>query len=176
MKQPLLLMLRNQWFAALVHAGLWILVFLAAFGVTGKMPDVKEEEAFSLPPQDPVPVAKLAGLFGPESATRIPATTTNRIDPFYTKYFVPPPAPTPPAPTTRKFELTYEGYYGTSDGPRQTLVKLADTFIVAPIGARVISNLFVSDVSFQALTLTNDTGQTNVLLLNVKKEVEVPIK
>ena len=139
------------------------------------MPDVREEEAFSAPPQDPVPVAKLAALFGPETVTAVPART-NAADPFYTKYFVPPPAPTPPAPTTRKFELTYEGYYGTSDGPKQTLVKLADTFIVAPIGARVISNLFVSDVSFQALTLTNDAGQTNVLLLNVRKEVEVPIK
>jgi hypothetical protein len=175
MKQPLLQLLRNRWFAALVHACLWMLVFLAAFGVTGKMPDVREEEAFSVPPQDPVPVAKLAQLFSADAFPRkLPGT--NEVDAFYTRYFVPPPAPTPPAPTTRKFELVYEGYYGTADGPKQTLVKLGDTFIVAPIGGRVISNLFVSDVSFQALSLTNTTGQTNMLLLNVKKEVEVPIK
>jgi hypothetical protein len=175
MKQPFLQLLRNRWFAAFIHACLWILVFLAAFGVTGKMPDVREEEAFSVPPQDPVPVAKLGQLFGGEFSPRKPAATTNE-DAFYTRYFVPPPTPTPPVPTTRKFELIYEGYYGTSDGPKQTLVKLGDTFIVAPVGGRVISNLFVSDVSFQALSLTNTTGQTNVLLLNVKKEVEVPIK
>jgi hypothetical protein len=121
-------------------------------------------------------VAKLGQLFNPESWARKPPHGTNSADAFYTTYFVPPPTPPPPAPTTRKFELTYEGYYAAAEGPKQTLVKLADTFIVAPIGGRVISNLFVSDVSFQALSLTNTTGQTNVLLLNIKKEVEVPIK
>lgn len=176
MKQPLLQTLRNRWFAAFVHATLWVLVFLAAFGVTGKMPDVREEEAFSTPPQDPVPVAKLAQLFNSESSTQKARRGTNSLDAFYTTYFVPPPTPAPPVPTTAKFELTYEGYYSAADGPKQTLVKLTNSFIVAPIGGRVISNLFVSDVSFQALSLTNTTGQTNVLLLNVKKEVEVPIK
>jgi hypothetical protein len=175
MKQPFLQTLRSRWFAAFIHAGLWVLVFLAAVGLAGKMPDVREQEAFSTPPQDPVPVAKLAPLFGSDLWPKFP-TGTNYLGAFYTRYFVPVPAPALPAPTTRKFELIYQGFYGTSDGPKQTVVGIGDGFIIAPIGGRVISNLFVSDASYQALVLTNTTSQTNVLLLNTKKEVEVPIK
>jgi hypothetical protein len=87
----------------------------------------------------------------------------------------------PAAPTTRKFELTYQGFYGGGDRPKYTVVKIADvklgdSFVVSPLGGKVISNVFVADASFQALVLTNTTAQTNILLLNVKKEIEVPIQ
>jgi len=52
---------------------------------------------------------------------------------------------------------------------------LADVVLPKPLGAHVSTNWFVADASFQALTLTNSTGQTTVLPLNVKKEIEVPI-
>ena len=175
MKQPLLDTLKSRWFAAFVHAGLWVLVFLGVVGLAGKMPDVREQESFSTPPQDPVPVAKLSHLFAPESWPK-PLHETNNLGSFYTRYFVPVPAPAPPAPTTRKFELTYQGFYGAADSVRQTIIKIGDGFVVTPVGARVISNLFVSDASYQALVLTNTSAQTNILLLNTKKEVEVPIK
>jgi hypothetical protein len=43
-------------------------------------------------------------------------------------------------------------------------------------GTAIASNVFVGDAGFNILTLTNLSAQTNLLPLNVKKEIEVPIK
>jgi hypothetical protein len=53
---------------------------------------------------------------------------------------------------------------------------VGDLFVVAVIGAPITTNLFVADASLQSLLLTNHVAQTNLLPLNVKKEIEVPIK
>jgi hypothetical protein len=174
MKQPFLQTLKSRWFAVCAQAAIWLLVILAAIGLTGKMPQVREEDSFSVPPQDPVPVSKLGHLFGPETG-QMPPAATNAVSAFYTKHFVPPPVQTPPAPTTRKFELTYQGFY-EAENVRRTVVKIGEGFVVSNIGGRVISNLFVADASFQALVLTNPAAQTNILILNTKKEIEVPIQ
>ena len=38
------------------------------------------------------------------------------------------------------------------------------------------ANLFVADATMQNLTLTNSAAQTNILVLNTKKPLEVPIQ
>ena len=48
--------------------------------------------------------------------------------------------------------------------------------MVTPVGAKVVTNWFVAEATLQSLTLTNLTAQTNVLTLNAKKEIEVPIQ
>jgi hypothetical protein len=93
---------------------------------------------------------------------------------FFTRHFTPPPTPPPPAPTTRKVEITYSGFYEAGEA-RHVIVKLANAFVDGTLGARVTTNWFFSDATYQALTLTNIAGQTNVLPLNTKKEIEVPI-
>lgn len=166
--------LRSRWLIVGFHAALWLLICLAAANLGGKAPPFYEAESFSTPPQPLPPVAKLAPLLAagvwPKSVM-----DTNTLSPFFTKHFIPPIAPAPPVPTTRKIELTYQGFYQTVDGPKQTIVKLADSFIITSPGLKVTANLFISDATMQALTLTNLDRQTNILLLNTKKEIEVPI-
>ena len=119
-----------------------------------------------------MPVASLERLFSlgiwPKSLTN-----TNRLDPFVTRYFIPPVAP---PPTTRKIEVTYQGFYQTNGGPKNTIFKLGDAYLVAPIGTRIATNLFIADATMQTLTLTNLAAQTNVLSLNTNKEIIVPIQ
>ena len=45
-----------------------------------------------------------------------------------------------------------------------------------PIGAKVVSNLFVAQATMQTLTLTNPAALTNILSVNTKKEIEIPIR
>jgi hypothetical protein len=45
-----------------------------------------------------------------------------------------------------------------------------------PLGGVVETNVFLAEVSFTNATLTNLTAQTNLLPLNIKKEIEVPIR
>jgi hypothetical protein len=169
-------LLRSRWLAACVHIALWLLLVLALANLRGKPPAFHERDAFSTPPQSPAPVSGLDSLFAagiwPKSFA-----DTNALNPFITTYFTPAPAPPPPPPpTTRKIELTYLGFYRSGDSPTQVLVRFADSFIAAPIGARVVSNLFVAQATFQTLTLTNPAAQTNILTVNAKKEIEVPLK
>jgi hypothetical protein len=165
--------LRGRWFVTGAHACLWLLLYLAVVNLGGKAPGVRDADAVAAPPQSPVPVAALQRLYSsgirPQSLIG-----TNAVGPFLTRYFV-PPAPPPPA-TTRKIEVTYQGFYQTGDGPKQIIFRLDEAFRVAPVGARIATNLFIAEVTMQAMTLTNLAAQTNILPLNAKKELVVPIQ
>jgi hypothetical protein len=170
--------LRNRWVVFGLHGALWLLLYLVLVNLGGKPPAYTDSPISpgstnqSLPP-----MTQLAGLF---ASTNSP---TNRfqdpalMNPFVTKHFVPAPAPAPPPPpTTRKVELTYLGFYQTEGGQQQTMIQFTNAFLVAPVGGKVLSNLFVSSVTMQSLALTNTLAQTNVLPVNVKKVVEVPLQ
>ncbi len=164
--------LRSRWLAACVHAGLWLLLYLAVTKLTGRAPELRDTVAVGVPLQSPAPVQALERLF---SLGAWPKTLgdTNALDPFFTRYFIPPAAP---PPTTRKIEVTYQGFYQTDGAPKRTIFKLDDAFQVASIGARIATNLFIADATMQALTLTNLAAQTNIIPLNTKKELVVPIQ
>ena len=174
MSRVLLQTLRSRRFVICVHAGLWFLLYLGAVRFGGKGPMFRDATAVSAPAQSPVPVAKLESLFSPGVWPRTVADT-NLANPFFTRYFIPQAAPPPPAPTTRKVEITYLGFY-QSDGPRHAMLKLADEFVARSVGAHVSTNWFVGEVTFRTLTLTNLAAQTTLLPLNEKKEIEVPIQ
>ena len=168
--------LRNRWFVAGLHAGLWFLLYLALTNLGGKAPDFHEAQAVAKPPQSVAPVAALERLFS--QGIRPPSLSdTNALNPFVTRYFVPPapPAP-PPPPTTRKIEVTYQGFYQTGEGLKHTILRLGEAYVVAPIGARVVTNLFIAEATMQAMTLTNLEAHTNIVPLNVKREIVVPIQ
>jgi hypothetical protein len=175
MSSPLLQTFRSKWFATAVHVGLWLVLYLAVTHLGGKTPEVHVVDSSMPPAPGPVPVANMEGLFSP-SQWPAPQSPTNAPNPFYTKYFVPVQAPAPPPPTTRKVDVTYQGFYEAGDTVKHVIVKVGDAFVAAVIGAPVTTNLFVADASMQNLMLTNLSGQTNLIILNTKKEIEVPIK
>jgi hypothetical protein len=175
MNSPLMQAMRSRWFAIGIHAGLWCVLYLAVIHLGGKTPDFRIAESSTAPSPGPVPVAKMDSLFT-SAEWPISQGGTNTPNPFFTSYFVPAPSPTPPAPTTRKIEVTYQGFYTAGDDVKHAVVKVADSFVVASIGAPIVTNLFVADAGLQNLMLTNLTAQTNLLLLNTKKEIEIPIK
>src|SRR5262245_59714423 len=95
---PLLIQtLRSRWFAVSVHAGLWLLLFLAATKFGGKAPIYRDAVSLSSPAQSPAPVAKLERLFTPDIWPAILADT-NTPTLFYTRHFIPSPTLPPPAP------------------------------------------------------------------------------
>jgi len=165
--------LRSRWCVVGMHAGLWFLLYLAATSLGAKAPGFHEAQAFAKQPESPAPVAAIERLFSQGLRPQV-LKDTNALNPFVTRYFV-PPAP-PPPPTTRKIEVTYQGFYQTGDGQRQTIFRLGDTYVVAPVGASVVTNLIIAEATMQALTLTNREAQTNIVPLNVKREIIVPIQ
>ena len=165
--------IRSRWFAGCVHAALWILLYLALVNLGGKAPQVPEVSAGAPALQPLAPVAGLERLFEESGWPKL-LVSTNASDPFFTRYFV-PPAP-PPPPTTRMINVTYLGFYQTGAGPKITIFKLGDAYQVAPIGTRIETNLFLANATMQALTLTNLAGQTNILPLNLKSNLVVPIQ
>jgi hypothetical protein len=168
--------LRSRWFSACLQAGLWLLLVLTLGGVGGRRPPFQEARPDPAAVVSPVPVAKLKSLFAPGHWSQPPAAA-DHLDPFTTSYFMPRTAPVTP-PTTKKIAVTYQGYYQTGDGPRHVLVQFNGGLVVVPVGGSLATNLFVAAATVTNLTLTNAAvaGQTNVLFLNAKKEIEIPIR
>jgi hypothetical protein len=167
--------LRSWWLAVAVHLGIWLLLFLAVSKFGGSAPPYKDSVALTTPAQSPAPVAKLEHL---TSSGIYPTLLPNSNEPslFFTKHFIPPPAPAAPAPTTMKIDVTYSGYFDAQDSPRQVFVKLAQAIVVEPVGAHITTNWFIGAAAINSLTLTNLAGKTTVLPLNAKTEIEVPIR
>jgi hypothetical protein len=168
-------MVRGRAFALGVHIFLWALLGLVILKLGGKTPDFHDSDSVSTPPQTLAPIARLSSLFA-SSQWPNPAPVTEGASPFFTKYFVPVPSPVPPPPTMRKIEVTYQGYFEAEGGPRSAILKVADLYVVVPIGSAVATNFYVAEATLQSLTLTNPAAQPTLLPLNAKKEIEVPIK
>ena len=167
--------LRTRSFAFSVHVALWLLLYLVLRNLGGKTPEFREFNSFSAPPQSLAPIARLGPLFS-KTEWPSPANGAEGSNPFFTRYFVPIPSPLPPPPTTRKIEVTYQGFFETSEAGRTAVVKLGEVFMAIPVGAPLATNFFIAAASMQSLTLTNPAAQTTVLTLNGKTEIEVPIK
>lgn len=166
--------IRSRWFVTTLHVGLWVILALALYRLRGTAPEYAETTSHTAPAYSPVPVARLEGLFSPDVLTVRPAVT-NGINPFATRHFI-PAVVSPPPPTTRKFEITYQGFYQTGDDPQRVFVQLDSTLVLSTIGARLATNLYVAAASSTNLTLTNSVPQTNVVKLNTKQVVEVPLQ
>ena len=163
--------LRSRWFATLVHAGLWGLLILTLAALGGRAPRFSEARTQAPPPPDPIPTQRIRSLFS-AAAPVASLPETNLTNPFFTRHFQPPVVL---PPTTRKVELTYHGYFNAANGPKTALVKVDETLTPVAAGGKAVASLFVADVSWQLLILTNAAGQTNLLPMGTKKVVEVPI-
>ena len=174
MKSLLTQLLGSRWFVVSTHASLWLLFYLTFGGLGSPSPDFRESLART-PARHPIlPETSLADFFSPEPPAKFGADT-NAMNPFVTSYFIPRQAPAPPPPTTRKIELTYLGFYQTAQGDKQAIVRQGDDFLVATVGAKITANLYAAEASMQTLLVTNSAAKTNLLLLNSKKELEVPV-
>jgi hypothetical protein len=167
--------IRSRWFAIMVHLGLWAILYIAVTRLGGTLPDIHLAEVTTAPNPNPVPAAAMATLFSSTQWSN-PNGVTNLANPFFTTYFVPPASPTPPPPTTLKVEVTYQGFYEASDTVKHIVAKVGELFVVAVIGAPITTNLFIADASMQSLLLTNHVAGTNLVPLNTKREIEVPLK
>ena len=169
--------LRSRWFSGCVLAGLVLLLLLVITGIGGKRPFFWEARPNPAAVTAPVPVAKLENLFTAANRPK-PTGDATSLNPFITSHFIPQTAPPPPSPTTRKIELTYQGFYQTGDSPKRAMIRFSDALVAIPVGGSVATNLFVASVTATNLTLTNSAvaGQSNVLALNTKKEIEIPIR
>jgi len=167
--------LRSRSFATVVHGGAWVLLLLILGAIGGKRPRFEEARPDPTAVTMPVPVAKMENLFTAAGRPKPPPAPGN-LNPFITSHFQPPTPPPPPTPTTRKIQLTYQGFFQTGDSPITALVRSGDALITVVVGGIVDTNLFVAGATATNLTLTNAAVQTNILVLNTKKEVEVPIR
>jgi hypothetical protein len=173
MPPVLIQLLRSRGAAAVVLAGLGLLLYLTILHLDGRAPVYQELAGPQMAASVPVPVSRLGGVFDSDPSL-LAFDAAKQPSAFYTSHFG--PAPAPPPPTTRMFGLTYLGFYSSAAANRRVMVQMDAGYLVIPVGERALSNLFVADATFKELVLTNTSGQTNLLLLNTKKAVEVPIK
>ncbi len=171
-------LIRSKWLAVAVHFALWGLLALVLWHMGGTPPHYRDISSYSLPVQNPAPVSHVDQLLSPSKWPTV-VLDTNLPSPFYTTAFIPAPKPAPrpaPPPTTRKITVVYQGYFTTASGPRTAMIKLPDGIGTTALGSQIVTNNYVANLTHNTMTLTNAAGQTNLLLLNTAKELEIPIK
>ena len=169
--------LRSRWFVLCLHGALWLILYLGVSNLRGPAPSVFKQGAGAQSANDrALPILKLEPLFAPGQVAEALGNITNAPNPFFTRYFVPPAPPAPPPPTTRKIEVAYQGFYQTAEGPKHAVLSLAGGLMVVRVGGLVATNWYAADASMQSVVLTNTSAQTNVLTINTKKEIEVPVR
>jgi hypothetical protein len=164
--------LRNRWFVVSVHVALWILLYLGLTQFGGEVPDLREANAVTSPPQSPAPVAGLEHLFLPGIWPKT-LVQTNMVNPFFTTNFILPP---PPPPSTRNVQVAYQGYHQFNAAAKIAYLKVDDLIMEAPIGTRITNDTFIKDITLWTLTLTNGAGQTNLVQYNTNKVITIPIQ
>src|SRR5688572_29247776 len=158
--------------AVLLLSGLTALLVFAALSLGGSMPELPPPKRGAGAAQRLVPVGGVDALFAASTIAQL-APPAKMLSPFYTTYYQPP---RPQAPTTRKVELTYQGFVETAAGERRAFIRTGDTLFVGPVGSKVLADLVVAEITTRTLTLTNSAATTNVLEFNARKELEVPVQ
>jgi hypothetical protein len=160
---------RDRWLATLLLVGLLILLVLVLRDYGVGLPQFPNTSRRSESVLIPITENRLEELLTPSAVPTL--HTTNLNNPFFTAHFQPP---TPPAPTTRKVNMTYQGFYQTADGDKYAFVQVDDTDVTVASGRPIVADLSVSEINVQTLTLTNSASRTNVLEFNRTTSVEVP--
>ncbi len=155
--------------AGAVLAGLLVLLGLTLVNWGGRLPTLKPlgNGATQSQPAWPTP-AQVQEWFSPAALARLVAVS-NAPNPFFTRYFQPPPPP-----TTRPAELTYLGYLESSGGERRAFLQVDAQVRSFTAGATVVADHCLHRIERRSVILTNAAGATNVLEFNVKKVLQVP--
>ncbi len=166
---------KNRPVAAILVVVICTILFLAARGLGGRLPPFPKGKYPIVGAVIDVPLEPIESLLSVSSWPRV-VTTEGLSDPFFTTYFQPPPPPPPlKPPTTRKVDLVYQGFLETPVGERHAFVKVGDALVVGPAGTKVVADFAVREMNLRALTMTNQSAQSNVLEFNQKKTIEVPM-
>ncbi|HNQ90128.1 MAG TPA: hypothetical protein PKM73_16040 [Verrucomicrobiota bacterium] len=159
---------RTFWFSLLLAVGLGVLLVALLAGLGGSMPALSTPVVAPNPLTLPAATGQVERLFSTSSLPRL-VMPTNAVNPFFTLHFQPPPPP-----PTKKIDLLYIGSFETSRGTRCGYVRLGENLLILTNGAKVVADHCVQAIAVRSLTLTNSAGQTNVLIFNAKKTLEVP--
>jgi hypothetical protein len=165
------LLSKNHWVVLSILVLLLALLIAATRDAGSHFPNLPRFQNRAGSVSNAIPIAKAEELYSISTFKQL-VPSTNAASPFYTTYFQ--PQPPVKAPTTRKIELTYQGYYQNAGGLKQAFVKVGDKVSIGAVGAKITGDLAVAEISNRLLTLKNSASQTNVLEFNKKKEVEIP--
>jgi len=166
---------KSRFVAGALILGLAVLLFFAVAGLGSRLPAFPSGKYPIIGSIVDAPLEQIDALQNVSSWPRLDAKQ-NTSNPFFTMHFQPPPPPPPPKPaTSRKVDLTYQGFFETPVGGRHAFVKVGDGLVVGPAGTKVVADLMVKEMNLRTLTMTNQSAQTNLLEFNQKKTIEVPM-
>jgi hypothetical protein len=181
----------SLWVAVMLAIVLAALLVMAAADLHDTSPRLPQLERGARPMCELISGVKIQVLVSPAVFLQT-HLSKNEGHAFYTKFFVPPPAPVPkptpppepkpeppvapPPPQTRKVQLLFQGVYETAAGEKKIFLKRDEESLVIAPGAVVAANWAVAAVDLRRLTLTNAAAQTNILEFNSAKALEIPVK
>jgi hypothetical protein len=151
---------------------LGVVLLLVVRDLGGHLPAPPEPPVLSSPTSKIQRIRQIDELFSLSFlAQRQPATNLN--NPFFAGQFQ--SAPPPPAPTTRKITVVYQGFFATTHGEKNAFVKVGDQLIVGPVGTKIAADLTILAIDLGTLTLKDGAGKPTPLPFNAPQTLEIPL-
>jgi len=161
---------RGLWLSVLILAALGLMVAATALNLGGGIPSLVRLPGGESPRWDWVRIERLAAWFSVSNVTGL-ESLTNRVNPFFTAYFKPPPPP-----QTKKVRVVYMGSLTSSQGDRHAFVQIEQRTLVLTNGAPVAAGFHVCEIEPSVLILTNTAGQTNRVEFRGQTMIETPAR
>ena len=119
----------------------------ALFHLGGEIPPVPKLSTRNRPTADPQFDLRIQALFRtPPPLALAPATQS----PFFTRYFAPPPKKETPKPVkkpTKKYQITYQGFYKTSSDDHKAFLLVDGAFRSIRVGEEIVDGLILMSLN-----------------------------
>jgi hypothetical protein len=159
---------RSLWISLVLLGGLAVIVLAVPSQLGGRLPELRPLPRTNEPPHEWFAEIHAGDWFSTNALRRL-VTATNAVNPFFTRFFLPPLPP-----PTKRVDLLYQGCFESSEGIRKAYVRLGDQLLVLTNGAKLVADRVVKEIGLGELVLTNGAGATNLASFNVKTNLEVP--
>ena len=142
----------------------------------GDMPSLPKLSAHVRPEVDASFDERIRSLFTRHSFDR-EKFQTDQSSPFYTKQFIPPkkaPPPKPkPKPKTKKFVITFQGYYTTSNEDQKAFVVVDGDFKSLRVGQKIVDEIALLSLTPSEIEVGADEDTRTKIKFRATQTLEV---
>ncbi|MDA7510990.1 hypothetical protein N8766_04460 [bacterium] len=140
----------------------------------GDIPALPRLTTQSRPNVDSTFDKRIETLFEPQSSNDFLESKPDQ-SPFFTHYFKTPPKPPPPKKAqTRKFKITFQGFYTTSTEDQKAFIMVDDQFKSVRVGEKVVEDLFLLSLERSKIEIGPEIGAPKSIGFRQTSTIEIP--
>jgi hypothetical protein len=117
---------------------------------------------------------RIETFFAPQSLDNFLESKPDQ-SPFFTHHFKTPPKPPAPKKTqSKKFKITFQGFYTTSSEDQKAFIMVDDQFKSVRVGEKVVADLLLLSLERSKIEIGPKTGKPKSIAFRQTATIEIP--